>query len=118
MDPAHLYELPTWRDPPGYGQVVTVPAVLAYLARRLGRVPAAVDDEAGVRAFADACEVPTADLDIEPDLHFPNRRWASRAWVRAEYARFHAWCREHGWLEAAPTPPPAKPKKKKEPAAA
>lgn len=110
-----LYELPTWRDPPGYQHAVTVAAVLADLARLPGGVPATLATEQAVKAFAAAVDLPLCDLDIEPDLHFPQIRWASRAWARAEYLKFHAWLTETGWLGAKPTPPA---RKRREPAVA
>ncbi len=114
---SEIYELPSWREPPGYATGLTAPKVLADLKADLGAVPRALDTERAVKAFAGIAGVPLADADIEADLIFPQFRFASRAWVAAAYPAFRAWCEANGWLEAMPTPPPAKPRKKKEPAA-
>jgi hypothetical protein len=114
----HLYELPSWQEPPGYTRGLTVERVLGELALDLGSVPAALDTEKALQSFAGTVGAPLADADIEAALIFPQYRWASRAWVAAAYADFHKWCVDTGWLEAEPTPPPAKSRKKKpEPAA-
>lgn len=123
MDQPLIYELPPWRDPPGHATGVTAPSVLGDLAKHLGAVPAALDDEFALQTFAGAVGVPLADADIEADLIFPQYRFASRAWLRAAYADFHTWCAAHGYLEGTPAPPgPEKPKrgrpKKLEPATA
>lgn len=115
MDRPLLYELPPWREPAGYGHAVTVAAVLADLARLPGGVPQTLQTEQAVRAFAAACSVPLCDADVEADLPFPQFRFASRAWARAEYLKFHAWLTETGWLGAKPTPPA---RKRREPAVA
>jgi hypothetical protein len=119
-DRPHLFELPSWRDPPDYGLAVTVPNVLADLARLPGGIPAALDTDRAAGVFAAACGIPVCEADIEADLIFPQRRYCSRAWLREQYPRFYAWCLEHHWIEA---PPPAAPKRgpgrpKKEPATA
>lgn len=117
-DRPFIYELPSWREPPGYATGLTAPKVLADLARDLGAVPAALDTERALKSFAGLVGAPLVDADIEADLIFPQYRFASRAWVAAAYRDFHQWCVAHGWAEGTPAPPPARPRKKKETVAA
>lgn len=108
-----VYEFPAWRPAGGHDEwPVVVESVLSYLAKHIGKVPEALEDERAVSAFAAACSFPIADADIEDSVPFPHIRFASRAYCREQYAKFYEWCQQTGWLEA----PKKKAKKKAEPA--
>lgn len=88
-----------WRYLGAYPIGIQVSRVLGDLRKLLGDVPDVLDNEKAVRTFADACGIPLTDADIEADLTFPNRRFASRQWLRDQYPDFLLWCMEHGWLD-------------------
>jgi hypothetical protein len=74
-----------------------------------GTLPAALETEGQLRAFADLCGIKLADPDVEPAVLFPHRFLASRDWVRGEYTKFLGFCQATGWLE--PKRGPGRPRK-------
>lgn len=109
MDRPPVYLSRTWHDPVPRGLTILPANALDSLRRLNGSVPANLDAEPLVIAFANEALVAVAPADIEADLFHPHRTYASRKWVREEYQRFVQWCRENGWLEAdeAVASPPA-----------
>jgi hypothetical protein len=109
-----VFILPAWR--PGYDWPVSAGAVCRDLRAACGAVPATLDAEAACLALAGSCAIPLSDPDVEAYLFFPNRRYASRAYLREHYPRLVKFLRAGGWLtegEAAAVeaahPEPARP---------
>ena len=94
-----------WQDPLRHVHTLAVEPALTSLQKLVGLVPAELTTEDQVRAFAGVALIPLADADVEPDLFFPHRYYASRGWVKQMYREFMTWCHKTGWL-VTPTVPP------------